>query len=258
MNGDGLATDSTTNLYFITGDGLFNANTNGTDYGDSYVKLSLSGTVLDYFSPADQASLDTGNLDLGSGGVLLLPDQSGSHPHEMLSAGKDGAIYLVDRDNMGHYNPSNNNQIIQTLTNVFTGGSGLTTGSFCSPIYHNGVVYFTGISDYVRAFPLSNGLLSTNAAHSSQTYGYPGGMMAISANGNTNGILWAVQRNGGSSPGTLHAYNAANLANELFNSDQAGTRDTLDIASKFNIPLIANGKVFVSGVSQLTVYGLLP
>ena len=256
MDGDGLAVDSSTNLYFITGDGLFNTNTQ--DYGDSFVKMSAAGTVLDYFSPSVQSGLDASNLDLGSGGVLLLPDQGGAHPHEMVSAGKNGTIYLVDRDNMGHFS-TNDSQIVQALVNVFTGGSGLTTGNFCSPIYYNGYVYFSGISDHVKAFQLSNGLLTTNATtQSSQSYGYPGGALSISANGNTNGILWAVQRNGDSAAGSLHAYNAGNRASELYNSDQAGSRDTLDIASKFNVPLVANGKVFVSSVGQLIVYGLLP
>ena len=101
MDGDGIATDSTGSLYFISGDGLMDANTGGGDYGDSFLRLSTSGTVQDYFSPSVQSTLDSGNLDLGAGGVLLLPDQSGAHPHEMVSAGKNGTVYLVDRDNMG-------------------------------------------------------------------------------------------------------------------------------------------------------------
>jgi hypothetical protein len=106
---------------------------------------------------------------------------------------------------------------------------------------------------------LSNGLLTTTPiSRSSETYTYPGGTLAISANGNTNGILWAVQRNGTTAPGVLRAYDATNLGRELYNSNQAGSRDTLDYAAKFNIPLVANGKVYVASTSQLTVYGLLP
>ena len=253
MNGCGLAVDSTTNIYFITGDGIF--DTNSQDYGDCYMKMSPTGTVLDYFAPSNEGTLDSGNFDLGSGGVLLLPDQSGPHPHEMVSAGKGSnvPIYLVDRDNMGHYNPSNNNQIVQSITGVFP------SGNFSSPVYYNGSVYFCGISDPVKAFQLTNGLLSTTPTSlSSQTYGYPGGTMAISANGNSNGILWTVRRNGGSAPGTLHAYSPDNLTNEFYNSDQAGLRDTLDIATKFTVPVVANGKVFVTSAGQLTAYGLLP
>jgi hypothetical protein len=259
MDGDGLAADASGNIYFITGDGPLDANNGGREYGDSYVKMSPSGTVLDYFSPSDQVYLANGNLDLGSGGVLLLPDQSGAHPHEMLSAGKDGSIYVVDRDNMGHYNPTDNSQIVQSLMNVFIGGSGDTTGNFSSPVYFNGSVYFSAVSDQVTAFQLSNGLLTTSPTSQSATsFGYPGGTLAISANGNSNGILWAVQRNGSAATGTLHAYDASNLANELYNSNQAGSRDTLGIGTKFSIPLVANGKVFVTSATRLTVFGLLP
>ena len=258
MNGDGLAVDSSANLYFITGDGLFDANTGGSDYGDCFVKMSTTGTILDYFSPSVQSSLDTGNLDLGSGGVLLLPDQSGAHPHEMVSAGKNGTIYLVDRDNMGHYNP-NSDPIVQSIVNIFTNVTGKEGGNFGSPVYFSGRVYFSPVQDNVQAFQLSNGLLSTSpTSRSSATYGGRGGTLAISANGSANGILWTLQSNGTASPGVLHAYDASSLTTELYNTSQAGSRDTLDAWSKFSLPLVANGKVFVSSVSQLTVYGLLP
>src|SRR5262249_55815536 len=110
-----------------------------------------------------------------------------------------------------------------------------------------------------KAFRLTNGLLSTfQTSQTSQVYPYPGGTLAVSANGSTNGILCAIQRNSASTPGTLLAYDPSNLAVEFYNSDQAGTRDTLDVAGKFSIPLISNGRVFVGSVSRLTVYGLLP
>ena len=258
MDGDGAACDSTGNVYFISGDGTFDASTGGSDYGDCFLKINPAGTVLDYFSPNVQTSLDASNLDLGSGGVLLLPDQGGAHPHEMVSAGKNGTIYLVDRDNMGHYH-SNTNQIVQSVVNIFTNVTGEEGGSFCSPVYFNGNVYFSPVQANIQAFQLSNGLLSTTpTSRSSEQYGGRGSTMAISANGNSGGILWALETNGTSSPGVLHAYDATNLGNELYNSNQAGMRDTLDAWFKFNMPLVANGKVFISSVSQLTVYGLLP
>ena len=145
MDGDGVATDSTGSLYFISGDGDFDANTGGNDYGDSFLRLSTSGTVQDYFSPSVQSTLDQNNLDLGSGGVLLLPDQSGAHPHEMVSAGKNGTIYLVDRDNMGHFN-SSSDQIVQELVNIFQNNLGIEGGNFSSPVYWNG-------SDLLRSRP---------------------------------------------------------------------------------------------------------
>jgi hypothetical protein len=139
-------------------------------------------------------------------------------------------------------------------------------GNYSAPVFFNGNVYFSPISDNVQVFQLSNGLLSTApTSRSSEIYAYPGGTLAISANGNANGILWVVQRHGVDptgggvvAPGVLRAYDPNNLSIELYNSDQAGSQDTMDYATKFNVPLVANGKVFVAGENQLTVYGLLP
>jgi hypothetical protein len=258
MDGDGPAVDAAGNIYFITGNGEFDANTGGQDYGDCFVKINPSATVLDYFSPYVQATLDAGDLDLGSGGVLLLPDQTGAHEYEMVSAGKGGAIYLVDRNDMGHYNTSGD-QIVQSIVGIFTKVTGSEGGNFSSPVYYNGYVYFGPVSDSVQAFQLSSGLLSTSPTSlTSAIYGQRGATLAISANDGANGILWALQSNGTSAPGVLHAYDPSNLANELYNSGQAGSRDTLDAWWKFTVPTVVNGKVFVTSVNQLTVYGLLP
>jgi len=229
------------------------------DYGDSVEKISPSGSVLDYFAPHDQVALSAADLDLGSGAALLLPDQAGPHPHLLVTAGKGGTIYLIDRDNMGHFNPTDDSQIVQSLPNIFPNPGGSNTlGNFSVAVYFNGFVYFSPVAGTIQAFQLSNGLLSTApTSQSVATYAFPGGMLAISANGTTNGILWAVQRVGATTPGVLHAFKATDLGVELYNSNQAaGSRDTLDIAAKFNIPLVANGKVYVASVSQLTVYGL--
>jgi fibronectin type 3 domain-containing protein len=261
MSGAGLAADSTGSMYYITGDGEFDGNTGGPDWGDSYVKMSPAGVVQDYFTPFNQDALNQGNHDLGSGGALLLPDQPGAHPHEMVSSGKDGTIYLVDRDNMGHYNTTTNN-IVQTLPNIFPNGTP-EPGNFSAPVYWNGYVFFGPLADTVQAFKLTNGLLSTSATYkSSMTFPDRGAALAVSANGSSNGILWALQRNGTTNPAVLFAFDPTNSGNgvlkELWDSSQAGTRDTMDIAAKFTIPLIANGKVFVTGQTQLTAYGLLP
>jgi len=263
MSGDGLAADVAGNIYFITGNGGFNASTG--DYGDSYLKISPAGTVLDYFTPFNQATMDSQDLDLGSAGELLLPDQAGAHPHEMISAGKDGTICLVDRDNMGHYN-SSSNHIVQSLLNIFPNTLLFDGGNFSCPVYYKGYVYFGPVANTVQAFQLSNGLLSTSAtSQTSEIYDGRGGTMAVSANGNTNGILWTLQCNDTvepptipAVPGTLHAYAATNLASELYNSDQAGSRDTLGMWWKFTTPVVVNGKVYVTCDDQLTVYGLLP
>jgi len=148
---------------------------------------------------------------------------------------------------------------VQSLPNIFPNPGGSNTlGNFSVAVYFNGFVYFSPVAGTIQAFQLSNGLLSTApTSQSVATYAFPGGMLAISANGTTNGILWAVQRVGATTPGVLHAFKATDLGVELYNSNQAaGSRDTLDIAAKFNIPLVANGKVYVASVSQLTVYGL--
>ena len=265
QGGGGLATDATGNLYFTTSNGTFDANTGGLDYGDTVEKLSPSGTAVDYFTPYDQQNDDVNNLDLGAGGpVLLVDQQNGPFPHELITAGKSGTIYVVNRDNMGHYNPSNDNQIIQSLPGILPHGD-QEIGNFSTPVYFNGYVYYGAVNDHLKAFQLTNGLLSASpTSQSAVIYPIRGASFAISSSGTTNGILWALQNNGQSpdndigAPGVLFAYDATNLSNELYNSAQAGSRDTLDFAAKFSIPLIANGKVFISGQSQLTAFGLLP
>jgi len=188
--------------------------------------------------------------------MILLPDQTGAHPHLLVSAGKNGTIHVVDRDNLsGYHNPDQN---VQTLNNIFPNGTPLP-GNYSSPVYFNGTVYFGPVADVVQAFRITNGLLSTSpTSTTAQAYPYPGASMSVSANGSTNGIVWAVQKNGAGN-GVLRAYNPANLATEYYNSTQAGTRDSMnDPAAKFSPPLVVNGKVFVASEGRFTVYGLLP
>jgi hypothetical protein len=266
MGGDGLTVDSSGNLFFSTGNGTYDGPGGGGDYGDTLLKLSPSGAVVDYFTPYNYQALDTGDIDLASGGVLMLPDQPGAHPHEILTAGKGGTVYLVNRDNMGHVGTTNDNQIVQSLIRIFPTGGSDDTGNYSSPTYFNGSVYYAPVDGALMAFSLSNGLLSTSATSESpevyggdtSTFSARGGETAISANGSSHGILWALQSNGDSLPGTLHAYDPINLANEYWSSDQAGTRDQLDPWLKFTVPLVANGHVYVVSAGRLTAYGLLP
>jgi uncharacterized membrane protein len=264
QGGGGLATDSTGDIYFSTSNGPFDVNTGGIDYGDSIVKLTPSGTVADYFTPYDQANMSSGNLDLGAGGPVLLVDQSsGPYPHLLIAAGKTGTIYVVNRDNMGHFNPNNDDQIVQTLIGALASG-GQDLGNFSTPIFFNGYVYFAAINDYLKAFQLSSGLLSTTpTSQSAEAYPCRGGSFAISANGTANGILWAVQNQGdpnndAGAQGALIAYSATNLTNELYNTNQNASRDAFNSPAKYSIPLVANGKVFVGTQTQLIAYGLLP
>ena len=258
QSGAGPASDASGNIYFNTGNGGFDANTGGIDYGDSIVKLNSSGTVLDYFTPYNQATLDATDADVGSSGLVLLPDQTGTYAHVLVGASKQGVIYSVNRDGMGKYNAASN-QNIQTL-------AGLSSyGLFGSPAYWNGNVYFAAWNDYLRAFQVSNGTLALTS-HSSVTLAFPGATPSVSSNGTSNGIVWIIQENVPNdtvitNPPTavLRAYDATNLATELYDSTQAtGNRDAAGGAVKFAVPTVANGKVYVGNSNQLTVYGLLP
>jgi uncharacterized repeat protein (TIGR01451 family) len=264
----GPAADAAGNIYIVTGNGAFDADSGGQDFGDSFLKLAPNGTVTDYFTPWNQGAINANDFDLGAAGPLLLPDQPGPHPHLMVSAGKNNTIYLVDRDAMGRYSATtNDNQIVQSLINIFPFGTP-EPGNYSASVYFNGTVYFGPIADNIQAFPVTNGLLRTTAlTRSADVFKYPGATMAISAAGTNNGILWAIQRNGDcgvqpscgtAAPGVLKAYDASNLATLLYSSDQMGSRDMFDFATKFSVPLVANGKVFVGSLGQLTVYGLLP
>jgi chitodextrinase len=264
----GPAADAAGSLYITTGNGNFNANSGGSDFGDSFLKLTPGGTIADYFTPWNQGALNANDFDLGAAGPLLLPDQTGAHPHLLLSAGKNNTIYLVDRDAMGHYSgTTNDNQIVQSLVDVFPNGTP-EPGNYSAPVYFNGTIYFGPVADRIQSFPLSGGRLATTAqSRSAESFPYPGATMSVSAAGTSNGILWAIQRNGDcgvpgtcgtTAPAVLKAYDATNLGTPLFSSDQFGERDTLDAAAKFSVPLVANGKVFVTSMGMLSVYGLLP
>jgi hypothetical protein len=189
--------------------------------------------------------------DFGSGGAMLLPDQvsaNGTVKHLAVAAGKDNNIYVVDRDAMGRFNASTNN-IWQELSGTLAGGI------WGSPAYFNGVVYYGGWNDALKALPITNALLATTASSKSPTtFPYPGATPAISANGTSNGIVWAAE-NG--TTGVLHAYDATNLARELYNSNQAGARDQWGAGNKFITPMIALGKVYVGATNGVAVFGLL-
>jgi len=187
---------------------------------------------------------------VGGGAGVILPKQLGTYPDEIVSADKQGNIYLVDRGNMGGYSPTQNN-IIQTVT-------GSVGGYTCSPAYWNGAVYFGGVNDYLSRYALKNGMLSATPVSKSPTTFAQGTTPSISANGTKNGIVWSIDV--GTSlrqPCVLHAYNALNLAKELYNSNQAGTRDKAGNGVSFITPTIANGKVYIGTANQLDVYGLL-
>jgi uncharacterized repeat protein (TIGR03806 family) len=256
MGGDGLCVDANTNLYFETGNGSFSANTNGGDYGDSFVKLSTTSNklaVADYFTPYNQAALQSSDSDLGSGGPLLLPDAVGSasHRHLIAGAGKAGKIFLIDRDNMGQFNAASDNQIVEGLP-------GAIGGVWSSPAYFNNRIYYQGNGDVMKAFLITNGVIvATPESRSTTSYGFPGATPTVSANGTNNGIAWSIQADAylSSGPAVLRAYNATNLALELYNSSQNLARDNPGGAVKMTPPVIAGGKVYVGAEYALSVYG---
>jgi uncharacterized repeat protein (TIGR03806 family) len=256
MGGGGLCVDVNNNIYFEVGNGSFSADTGGGDYGDSFMKLSTSNnqiSVADYFTPYNQAALQSADADLGSGGPVVLPDEVGSpaHPHLIVGGGKEGKIYLLDRDNMGHYNSTNNSQIVQS----FAAGVGKI---FSTPAYFNYQLYYQGVGSVMKAFIITNGFSTPIATSVSKTsFGGFGTTPSISANGREDGIVWTIQSDGAfwGGPLVLHAYNATNLAQELYNSSQLLARDNPGAAVKMTVPTVANGKVFVGAQDALSIFG---
>lgn len=261
-SGGGFAADSSGFIYFLDANGTFDTKLNAQgspvngDYGNAFVKLSVAGNklaVADYFTMYNTTSESDGDVDLGSGGALVLPDMTdsgGNTRHLAIGAGKDSNIYLVNRDNMGKFNPNNDSAIYQELDGALPGGI------WSMPAYFNGQVYFGASGGPIRAFQFNQAVLATTPASATSTaFPYPGATPSISANGSTNGILWAVQNN---TTAVLHAYNAANLSQELYNTNQAANgRDHFGNGNKFMIPTIVNGKVYVGTPNGIAAFGLL-
>ncbi len=260
--GAGLAADSTGNLYFLDANGTFDATLNAQgfpssgDLGNAFIKLSTSGgqlAVADYFTMQNTSSESNADIDLGSGGALVLPlmlNASGQVVRLAIGAGKDGNIYLVNRDNMGKFNSQTDSAIYQELDGAFPGGL------WSMPAYFNGRVYFGAVGGPIQAFAFKKAVLnSTPASVTTTSFPYPGATPSISANGTKNAILWAVENN---SNAVLHAYWAYSLSIELYNSSQAsGGRDDFGAGNKFMVPTIANGKVYVGTPSGVAAFGLL-
>jgi len=247
-------------MFIATGNGDYTATTpygSGMDYGDSILNLDLTKgvpTIQDEFTPANQAQLDAYDGDLGAGGVLIVPNQtSGSYPHLLVQAGKSGEVYLLNRENLGGYNTSGD-KVVQGLT--YAVGN---VGSWTMPAYWNGTVYYWGSQDTLKAFPLANGLLTGPTAQSAEKYGFPGANPVISANGNTQGIVWSIESDAYSTsgPAVLQAHSASSASTTLYSSSTNSVRDNPGPAVKFTVPTVANGKVYVGALGQVSVYGLL-
>lgn len=262
MSGGGAAADGAGNVYVLTGNGRFettltNGFPSGGDYGNSFVKIASSGTALavsDYFTMSNEVAESQQDDDLGSGGILLLPDltdANGTVRHLAIGAGKDSNLYVVNRDSMGKFSSSSNN-IWQELDGVLPGGI------WSTPAYFNGTVYYGPNGGSLLAFAVSNAkLASATSSQTSTQFGYPGTSPTVSANGTANAIVWAYE-NAASGSAVLHAYDATNLAKELYNSTQAANgRDQFGASNKFIVPTVADGKVFVASSNSVAVFGLL-
>jgi len=253
----GPAADAAGNVFVATGNGAFDAaSASGRDYGDSVLRLVLNGGTLsvhDYFTPSDQAELNAQDGDLGSGGPLLLPDQPGAHRHLLVLGGKGGGLYVLDRDALGKYRAGKNPHAVQAID---TGKS-----IFGAAAYWNGHVYALWSDDVLKDFALRDGRLSAKPlARAASAFTDPGATPTVSANGERDAIVWVVQTKSwraADRPAVLRAYDGANVARELWNSEQRAERDRAGSALRFTIPTVAGGRVYVGTKSELDVYGLL-
>jgi hypothetical protein len=262
MSGGGPAADSSGNIFLLTANGAFETSLDANgfpksqDYGNSFLRISTAGgslRVADYFTMYDELAESSADQDLGSGGAMLLPDltdSTGATKHLAIGAGKDGNLYVVNRDSMGKFNSSGNAQIWQQVTGA------LTSSIFSTPAYFNSTVYYGDVGETLKAFTISKAkLLATPQSQSATHFAFPGTAPSVSANGMSSAIVWAHEN---SDPAVLHAYDAANLAHETYNSAQAaGNRDRFGAGNKFITPTIAGGKVFVGSAAGVAVFGLL-
>ena len=268
MSGAGLPIDTVSangRAFLATGNGDMTSYpplSNNVDFGESVLRYDLSNggfAISDAFTVYNQSSLSGSDLDQGSGGVLLLPDQPGAHPHELIQVGKEGRILVINRDSLGGYAGSGagrNTNILQDITNALQSDHGL----WSTPAYWNGNVYMWAENDVLKVFPLTSGALPNRAtAQSSVTSSFPGATPVVSSNGTQNGIVWALETDLYNSNGSsiLYAFNATNIGQELYGSNQNSTRDDAGPAVKFAVPMVTNGKVYVGAGGQVDVYGLL-
>lgn len=278
-SGNGLAADSAGNIYAAVGDSVFDANTGGSDYGDSLLQLNTNLNVLNYFTPNDQSCRILNDLDLGSAGPLVLPTQPGNTPNEVLIAGKGGTpcdsnpaasrLYLLNQDNLGQYNVTQDEAVEEVAGSPrgYWSSPAYWQGATASYVYSAGVTAESGNGDYLKQFNVTNGLLSTAPAAQSSNIFPVGATPSVSSSGTSNGIVWAIERPSalgvqpGASAAVLYAFDATNVSNMLYNSASAINngvlRDRGGCANKFAVPTIANGKVYVGTQNELDVFGLL-
>jgi hypothetical protein len=261
QSGGGLAADPQGNIYALIANGTFdttldaNGFPNKQDYGNGFVKVSTAGgnlKVADYFNMSNTVNESGGDVDLGSGGAMVLPDLTYGTAGTLnlaVGAGKDGNVYVVKRNNMGKFNSGSNN-VYQELPGA------VPQGVWGVPAYFNSTVYYCDVNATLKSFSITNGKLSTTPGHTGVSFTYPGVLPSVSANGTSNSIVWAIENTGNAA---LHAFAANDLAQELYNSNQASNgRDHFGSGNKFITPMIADGKVFAATTNSVAVFGLLP
>ena len=251
----GPAADAAGNVFVATGNGKFTVAAGGRDYGDSMLKLGLAGNafaVLDYFTPFNQRELDADDNDLGSGGPVLLPDQPGPHPHLLLIAGKGGMLYLIDRDHMGKFHEGGDTEAVEEIEGK--------ESAFGAPAYWNRHVYFVASDDVLRDLVFEKGLLKLGVM-STTRFIDPGATPSVSADGSKNAIVWTLSSKHWDEPdrppAVLRAFDATNVAHELYSSEENSARDRAGIGLRFNIPMVVDGRVYVGAKGEVDVYGLL-
>jgi outer membrane protein assembly factor BamB len=254
---NGPAADAQGNIFVATGNGKFTLNANGRDYGDSLLKLGVERgnlAVRDYFTPAAEKAMNSSDQDLGSGGPILLPDQPGPHPRLVLIGGKNGVLFVLDRDHLGHYQ-NDDSSVIQAIHS----GKGI----YAAPAYWNGHVYVLASDDSLADFVIDKkGTFPDRPAmKGSQRFANPGATPAVSANGARNGIVWLIEtkvwNDFSDRIAVLHAYDANNVAHELYNSEENSSRDRAGAAMRFTTPTIANGHVYVGAKGEVDVYTIV-
>ncbi len=252
LSDTGPAADAEGNIYVPTGNGTFDAGSGGRDYGDSVLKLDGSSLAIrDYFTPHDQERISNADSDVGSSGPLLLPDQPGKYRHLLLQPTKDSTIYVIDRDQMGKFH-RDTDDLVEI---IHLGG-----GGYGAMAYWNGRAYFAASDDYLRAYAIRDGQL-TPAESSARKFANPGATPTVSADGNKNGIVWAISTkvwNGADNrPAVLYAFDATKLGQPIYTSEENSQRDRAAMATRFVIPVVVNGRVYFGARGEVEVYGLL-
>jgi hypothetical protein len=258
--GAGLPIDDTGQMFLTTGNGTYSTYPpfNGsTELGESIVNFNIANgglTPTDAFTPFNQSHLNGGDLDQGSGGILMVPDQQGANPHILVQAGKEGRILVLNRDHLGGYaaGASSNTNILQDIPDQIN-------GLWSTPAYWNGNVYIWGDGDVPKLFQLNSGVMDTTpSSKSTITSAFPGASFSVSSNGPQDGVAWAVRSDLFNTHGAavLYAWPATDLSAPLYESDTNSTRDAAGAANKFSTPVVTNGKVYVAANGQVDVYGL--